>query len=640
MFRFVPSKAMPWTFQPFRHSRKSGGAADRSVRPRLESLEDRALLNAGTLDPTFGAGGHVVTGIPNTTGITGLVLQPDGKLVAGSSSGNSVILERYNSNGTPDASFGSAGLVTANLGIDGPVSLVLETDGKIVVAGTSGTLTSNNLMMAVSRFLPNGALDSSFGTGGVANVGPGVEGRKVALQADGKILVAGITLSQGTTIQAIVVARLNIDGTVDTGFGSNGRAQAFISGDAVPIPVGIGVQPNGRIITATGVGNVVLVGFDVNGALDAGFGSGGISTSGVATPGGLSLLADGRIVVAGSAPGGAGHSDFAVARYFANGVLDASFGAGGVALTDFGQNAHASAVAVQPDGRYVAAGDGLNSFSAASFALARYNPNGGLDTTFGTGGIVLTPDPGLNPRASQLVVQSDGRAVAADGEAGLLHLVRYVGDTPLPTANQRLVAQIYLDLLSRPVDGNGLAEWVGLLDQGINRSQVVGAIEVSQEFLTHAVNLLYAQYLHRTADPTGMNASINFFRFGGTMEQLIAVLVSSPEFRQSQGQGTNDGFLNALYQDALNRALDPSGRAAWDQALANGASYAQVADAILSSTEYRQDVVEEAYGLFLRRKADPSGLDNFTAVLNQGIRDESISALIIGSSEYFQRVAV
>jgi uncharacterized delta-60 repeat protein len=344
--------------------------------------------------------------------------------------------------------------------------------------------------------------------------------------------------------------------------------------------------------------------------------------------------------VAGSAPGGAGHSDFAVARYFANGVLDASFGAGGVALTDFGQNAHASAVAVQPDGRYVAAGDGLNSFSAASFALARYNPNGGLDTTFGTGGIVLTPDPGLNPRASQLVVQSDGRAVAADGEAGLLHLVRYVADTPLPTANQRLVAQIYLDLLSRPVDGNGLAEWVGLLDQGINRSQVVGAIEVSQEFLTHAVNLLYAQYLHRTADPTGMNASINFFRFGGTMEQLIAVLVSSPEFRQSQGQGTNDGFLNALYQDALNRALDPSGRAAWDQALANGASYAQVADAILSSTEYRQDVVEEAYGLFLRRKADPSGLDNFTAVLNQGIRDESISALIIGSSEYFQRVAV
>jgi hypothetical protein len=215
---------------------------------------------------------------------------------------------------------------------------------------------------------------------------------------------------------------------------------------------------------------------------------------------------------------------------------------------------------------------------------------------------------------------------------------RLTGDTPLPTANQRFVAQAYLDLLGRPVDSNGLAEWSSLLDKGTSRTQVTLDIESSPEFANYTINALYTRYLGRTVDPTGLNNAAKFLRDGGTVEQLIEALVSSQEFLQGRGKGTRDGFLDALYQDALNRTVDPSGRAAWDEALASGASYTQVAAGILASTEYRQKVVEETYGLLLRRQPDPEGLNGFVSLLGHGARNESLTALIAGSDEYFQRV--
>ncbi len=121
-------------------------------------------------------------------------------------------------------------------------------------------------------------------------------------------------------------------------------------------------------------------------------------------------------------------------------------------------------------------------------------------------------------------------------------------------------------------------------------------------------------------------------------KQLIDILVSSPEFVQGQGHGTRDGFLDALYQDALNRAVDPGGRAAWDQAFANGATFAQVAAAILASQEYRQDIVTLGYEHFLRREPEAAGLNGFTAMLAAGARDQQVYAIMVGSDEYFQRV--
>jgi uncharacterized delta-60 repeat protein len=598
----------------------------------VETLEDRTLLNAGMLDPAFGTAGRVITPVANSTGVIGLVLQPDGKLVAGGDSGANLVLERYNSEGTADPTFGSGGQVNANLGL-GVAGLALQPDGKILVAGTGGDFL-HNLHIVVARFLADGTLDSTFGSAGEVTLGSGLQGGLITVQADGKIVVAGMTLSMGTTIQSLVVARLNANGTTDAAFGSNGLASTFINGDVVPIPHGLGIEPNGRIVVTT---TSELVGFASNGSLDAGFGVGGIAKIPQgASISGLTILKDGRIVAVGSGVGANGTNDFAILRFFANGNLDNSFGTNGETLTDFGQAESANAVAVQPDGRYVAAGE-TGLADVISFALVRYNPNGSLDTTFGNGGEAIA-FPTTVSSAHQVLVQPDGRAVAAgDASGGSFALARFTADTALPTANQRFVAQAYLDLLGRPVDGAGLAQWSGLLDRGTSRAQVALDIEFSPEYTGRTVNALYAQYLHRTADPGGLSNSANFLRSGGTIEQLIDILVSSPEFIQGQGKGSADGFLDALYQDALDRAVDPPGRTGWKQVLANGASFAQVAAAILASPEYRQDIVTAAYELFLRREPDTGGLNGFTAALGQGARDEQVFAAIVGSQEYFQR---
>src|SRR5207249_2087193 len=125
---------------------------------------------------------------------------------------------------------------------------------------------------------------------------------------------------------------------------------------------------------------------------------------------------------------------------------------------------------------------------------------------------------------------------------------------------------------------------------------------------------------------------------GGTIEQVETLLTGSPEYFQNRGGGTNDGFLDALYKDALNRAVDFMGRAPFDQALAKGISPAQVAALVFASTEFHQDLVQSLFERFLHRPADPLGLNAFVAALDQGVTDTQVIAAIVGSGEYFQRL--
>jgi hypothetical protein len=200
------------------------------------------------------------------------------------------------------------------------------------------------------------------------------------------------------------------------------------------------------------------------------------------------------------------------------------------------------------------------------------------------------------------------------------------------------VAQIYLDLLNRAADAGGLATLSNALAQGATRNQVVLAIEGSTEYRMNVVERLYNQFLHRTADATGLGLAVQYLNTGGTAEQLAAVIAGSPEYLQSQGGGTNDGFLSALYQSALGRAIDPSGQAGFSEALASGLSRIQVAAAIFSSTEYRQNLVQSYYQAFLLRPADPGGLGAFVGALQGGVSDEEVIAAIVGSEEYLKRL--
>jgi hypothetical protein len=207
-----------------------------------------------------------------------------------------------------------------------------------------------------------------------------------------------------------------------------------------------------------------------------------------------------------------------------------------------------------------------------------------------------------------------------------------------PTANQAFVMQLYEDLLDRPPDTAGLAYWSGLLDRGTPRVQVALSIEQSLEYRQDEVQGLYARYLYRNADPAGLATFANLLAHDGTLEQVAADIVSSPEYYQTRAGGTNTGFLNALYQDALGRNIDPSGQSLFGSELAAGASRGDVVTAIFGNREYRQDLVEGYYHSILGRSADRSGLAGFTNALAGGARDEVVMTDIFASEEFFTKL--
>jgi hypothetical protein len=192
--------------------------------------------------------------------------------------------------------------------------------------------------------------------------------------------------------------------------------------------------------------------------------------------------------------------------------------------------------------------------------------------------------------------------------------------------------------MGRKVDPSGLTTWAGLLDQGLPRPLVVTAIEDSAEFRAIEVEHLYNQYLHRAADPLGLDGATAFLQGGGTMEQLATVLIGSTEYFQNRGGGTNSGFLQALYLDALNRPIDPTAEATITPLLANGTTTSQVATLVLHSQEYAADLVQSYYRQLLNRDLDATGQTTWPQFLRAGAPDEVVTAYIIGSDEYFARI--
>lgn len=203
------------------------------------------------------------------------------------------------------------------------------------------------------------------------------------------------------------------------------------------------------------------------------------------------------------------------------------------------------------------------------------------------------------------------------------------------TPNQRFIAQVYLDFLDRVVDPAGLSHWDALLAAGESRQQVVLEIEQTLECAQDTVNRLYQRYLHRDADPNSLNSFSSLLLQGATIEQISASLAGSNEFFVTQGGGTVDGFLNALYEAALGRPIDPTALAFWEFSLSFGLTRTQVAGKVLSSQEYRQDVVQQAYLQLLARAADPDGLNGWLSLLNSGGTDQLVYSGIAGSQEYF-----
>src|SRR6266568_3400913 len=332
--------------------------------------------------------------------------------------------------GDLDATFCTGGKVTTDFAGDSDHAraVAIQTDGKIVAAGKATNSRRGGEDFALARYNPDGTLDTTFGTGGRVTTdfaGDADEAFAVVLQADGKIVAAG-KATAGYRGEDFALARYNPNGTLDTTFGTGGKVTTDFAGDADQA-FALVLQTDGKIVAA-GEANAgyrgedcALARYSPNGTLDTTLVVGGKVTTDFAgntdRAFGVALQTDGRIVAAGEATAGYRGEDFALARYNSNGTLDTTFGTGGKVITDFaGDTDRAFAVAVQTDGRIVAAGETTTSYRGEDFALARYNPNGALDATFGEGGQVTTDFAGDTDRAFALALQTDGKIVAA-GEA-------------------------------------------------------------------------------------------------------------------------------------------------------------------------------------------------------------------------------
>jgi uncharacterized delta-60 repeat protein len=405
-----------------------------TYRPRLEALEDRCLLSAGALDPTFGSGGIVTTALNkyNDTAY-GVLLQPNGYLIVYGDAKSSInadqfALARYTPAGQLDTTFGSRGIVTTNFpnykigrqtyyGSDYIVRAALQTDGKIVAHGAGGTLV---------RYNSNGTLDTTFGTGGVVASPSSVAATAglVILPSNGDIVVTG--RSGG----GIALLCYTPSGALDPTFGNGGEAVTTVTG--LTLYARSLALENGDIVVGGDASNGsgpgsrswFLARYTLSGSLDTTFGTGGIVTTQVGTGDGgggansLLVQPDGKIVDVGIAYSAAlnDNPEWALARYNPDGSLDSSFGMGGITTSSITGNDRAWGAALQSNGQIVVTGWSNNgaqlNVTPGVLEVGAYNPDSSPDTAFGSGGFV-TQAIGSGSAGRGVVVQSDGKIVVA-----------------------------------------------------------------------------------------------------------------------------------------------------------------------------------------------------------------------------------
>ena len=384
----------------------------------------------GTLDNTFGTGGKVITTFEGfDASVQSVLVQPDKKIVAGGNATKGAksrfCLARYNSDGNLDETFGSLGFVVADYPEQMVLSaVVLQTDGKIIAGGNLYDPTFSISHFVLLRFDSNGVLDTTFGTDGrvVTNFSDKLDRMtSLIVQNDGKIIASGST-SDDINFSDFALARYNSDGSVDLSFGNNGRTISSIR--TWDFGYAITLQDDNKIIVSGATSNefnpdfgfnydFAALKYDKYGVLDSTFGSGGSITIGVPEANEKALCVkvapDGKINIAGE------HHilkySIMLVQILNNGDLDTSFGINGVVITDL-SNQFLESVAMQPDGKILATEyNSTGGCCGAEIKLIRLLTNGNFDATFGTDGIVTTDFSNENSQANSIVIQEDGKIV-------------------------------------------------------------------------------------------------------------------------------------------------------------------------------------------------------------------------------------
>lgn len=398
-----------------------------AVAQAMEPLESRLLFAAGELDLTFGGTGQVTTDFLSRNDFAQAVaVQADNKVllagwvVTGTGRGNDIAVARFNADGTPDASFGTSGKVMTDLGsmIDTAYAVAVQPDGRIVVAGnTRGTGAGQNF--AVIRYNPDGSLDESFGTGGIARTDLGYlatdQATAMALTPNGGIVLVGSTIIAGN--QQFAAVRYTSSGQLDGSFGDGDGIVVHAFTNGAGQAKAITMRPDGTMILAGALYDFSTIGSDfaavrlfADGTLDESFGAAGwatVSMGGVTESAGAVVVQEtGHIVLVGEFTLN-DRQDVALARLTASGQIDPSFGGTGTGyvVTDFADGIDwATGAVLQADGKIVIAGNGTVD-GLYQMAVARYTVSG-------------TPDAGFAGGAGTLTVAFDG-ATQSFAEGGI-----------------------------------------------------------------------------------------------------------------------------------------------------------------------------------------------------------------------------
>jgi uncharacterized delta-60 repeat protein len=415
--------------------------------------------------------GIVVTDIAGwDDGGQGLLVQPDGCIVvvgfaspSWSVDATDLLIMRYLPDGTPDPSF-AGGHVLTDTG-DGndyaAWSVVLQPDGKLLVCGN--TFVGNTHNFSLIRYNADGSLDTSFNGNGKVFVDIGAGNKydfsdSVAVQADGKIVVAGTAMEAFIGNQDFAVMRFNADGSLDTSFNGTGKLLTDIDSHSADFANGVLVQADGKIVVSgvtdpsdAGYGMegfgypqvFTMVRYNADGSLDTSFNGAGKVVTPLGTSASnighcLALQEDGKIVAAGYTLD-AGSAAVAVMRYDTDGSLDTSFNGAVTVLTHLVGASYVlvDGLALQADDKIVVAG-AASVDGSQELCLARYNSDGSADTSFNGTGVVFTNlSPSLSELAAGVAIQADGKIVlvgSANLESGTgedVVLLRYNSDGSL-----------------------------------------------------------------------------------------------------------------------------------------------------------------------------------------------------------------
>ena len=348
---------------------------------------------------------------------------------------------RYNYNGSLDTTFGNNGKVITNFGNDSPKSIAIQSDEKIVVAGVNYNGSSVNF--ALVRYNTDGSLDTTFDVDGMVTTnynGSDCHAYSLALQSDGKIVLVG-DARNGSGFQGFAAMRYNTDGSLDTSFGTNGKVYTLFgtAGSTSAAANSVAIQNDGKIVVAgtsyvnnSGINHLAALRYNANGSLDTSFGNAGILTTSFGAFGAegisLAIQQDGKLVIGGnSILTQNGTKIFAVVRFNIDGSLDTTFDSDGQVTTPIGtfMNDLFSTI-IQGDGKILVSGYS-NSLNNNVFTIVRYNIDGSLDTSFDSDGIVNTiSDSSAYLGAYALALQNDGKIVAAGILNGSFGVVRYI----------------------------------------------------------------------------------------------------------------------------------------------------------------------------------------------------------------------